>query len=410
MTKLRDLSLNPIWVHPRQTVASAFFVLTGHGARAIGVYDGERLSGILSRETLLTASRTDVVEKVAGEVQPTVSVDADVRDIAKRFADERMEFAVVMDGSRFAGIVSATDLLAALGRSFDPMTRLPWGDELRTWAIEQFSAGREISILFIDLDDFGVYNKEHGHVVGDQVIQAVAGALSEAIDPETDVLIRYGGDEFAIGTLRLRDEAEELGEGLRSLGDGLKVGEGVPPVSFSVGVFGGRRTKERENSHYASTIDDLINRASRLALAEKKKKKEVVVPVVVQTDTIPVDVRPAIPVRVVGVYAEGAESGEVTTVILAQGDTVTSGTDSRQGKRLEESVVQATVRALERTHPGLKFVTESLAVVTMDGQTVLNLAGRGYRNGSEFPVRSQMRSQVEPMRAVAEATVQALTA
>ncbi len=54
-----------------------------------------------------------------------------------------------------------------------------------------------LALLVIDVDGFKSINDRFGHQVGDQVLKAVAGALTQAVRPY-DVPTRYGGDEFAI--------------------------------------------------------------------------------------------------------------------------------------------------------------------------------------------------------------------
>ena len=109
----------------------------------------------------------------------------------------------------------AKALLGQLRQSFDPMTQLPWSDALRDWGAEQLRHSNEIAVIFIDLNKFGAFNKQYGHVIGDKVLQGVVQALKDVLDPATDLLVRYGGDEFAIGTLRDRDEADILVDSLR---------------------------------------------------------------------------------------------------------------------------------------------------------------------------------------------------
>lgn len=55
----------------------------------------------------------------------------------------------------------------------------------------------KISILFIDLDDFGIINKRHGDHIGDDALQTVAKTLQSCIR-DTDICFRKGGDEFII--------------------------------------------------------------------------------------------------------------------------------------------------------------------------------------------------------------------
>mgnify|MGYP001168295410 CR=1 FL=1 len=51
--------------------------------------------------------------------------------------------------------------------------------------------------IMSDIDHFKSFNDTYGHAVGDQVIQVVARALTGGIRP-TDILCRYGGEEFCI--------------------------------------------------------------------------------------------------------------------------------------------------------------------------------------------------------------------
>ena len=57
--------------------------------------------------------------------------------------------------------------------------------------------GESVALLFIDLNRFKPINDEHGHEVGDRVLQQLAGRLSGAVR-EVDTVARHGGDEFVI--------------------------------------------------------------------------------------------------------------------------------------------------------------------------------------------------------------------
>ncbi len=58
-------------------------------------------------------------------------------------------------------------------------------------------SGRPLSVIFLDLDGFKGVNDRYGHLRGSRTLVEFAGIL-RACARETDVLARYGGDEFAL--------------------------------------------------------------------------------------------------------------------------------------------------------------------------------------------------------------------
>ncbi|MET0089444.1 MAG: EAL domain-containing protein [Candidatus Thiodiazotropha sp.] len=54
-----------------------------------------------------------------------------------------------------------------------------------------------LAVLFVDLNHFKVVNDTFGHVVGDEVLQMVAGRIRSCLR-ESDTVARFGGDEFII--------------------------------------------------------------------------------------------------------------------------------------------------------------------------------------------------------------------
>ncbi len=56
---------------------------------------------------------------------------------------------------------------------------------------------RGLSVIIVDIDDFGEFNASFGHTLGDRVLRAVAMTLAGSIAPP-EMVARYGGDEFAV--------------------------------------------------------------------------------------------------------------------------------------------------------------------------------------------------------------------
>ncbi len=259
-----------VWVSPDHLVSTATYVLVGHGLRAMGVIDNDRnLIGVVTLESLESHSPDEPVSNAMLEPRLILHDEPRARQAADLFVKKNVDYAPLLKEGKYAGMVTSHMLLAALRTSFDPLTGLPWADALRNWGIERLEEGTEIAIIFLDLNDFGGFNKKYGHVVGDQVLRLFAQFLNDMIDPQQDLLVRYGGDEFAIGTLRDSDQVLELMSELLYQGQTLRLRDVPELIQFSVGNYGGRRAKERLDAHHGAMLDNLINLASKDCLAKK---------------------------------------------------------------------------------------------------------------------------------------------
>jgi diguanylate cyclase (GGDEF)-like protein len=103
-----------------------------------------------------------------------------------------------------------------------------------------------VASLFIDVDNFKAFNETHGHVVGDEVLRRIAQVVRASVR-ETDVVGRYGGDEFLVMLPHAHareafSAAERIRKGVEKLTVSDKAGAPVP-MTVSVGVLAAVPTK-----------------------------------------------------------------------------------------------------------------------------------------------------------------------
>lgn len=110
----------------------------------------------------------------------------------------------------------------------DPLSRVlnrkGFDQRLQAMLDEAPAPGRSHCLLLLDIDRFKTVNDNHGHLMGDRVLQAVAEVLRACLTDPTHGVARYGGEEFGVvlphSTL---DEARTLAETIRGRVRDMKV-------------------------------------------------------------------------------------------------------------------------------------------------------------------------------------------
>ena len=93
-------------------------------------------------------------------------------------------------------------------------------------------------IALFDVDDLKTVNDQHGHVMGDKVLQKVASDLLERIR-RSDVVARYGGDEFVglfynVDCVLIQNKLADIQEEVKQ--SPIKTNESVITCTFSFGT------------------------------------------------------------------------------------------------------------------------------------------------------------------------------
>ena len=133
----------------------------------------------------------------------------------------------------------------------DPLTGIYNRRFMEQRLAEEVSKARrysfQLSVLLFDLDHFKRVNDEHGHQAGDQVLIEISALVNEQLR-DSDILSRYGGEEFLIiaphtgpaeavlvaERLRARIEAQGFLQGY----EGIQQSELHETVSIGLASFG----------------------------------------------------------------------------------------------------------------------------------------------------------------------------
>lgn len=90
------------------------------------------------------------------------------------------------------------------------------------------------ALCFLDLDNFKQINDQYGHSYGDEVLCVVARTLQEGTG-DTDLVGRFGGDEFLIYMQAIRGDEDVL-ERTETLCRKIREQEFLGPLTASIGI------------------------------------------------------------------------------------------------------------------------------------------------------------------------------
>ena len=138
--------------------------------------------------------------------------------------------------------------------------------ELALAQVNRSAGDLELIVLFVDLDELKSINDTLGHDRGDAAIRAVAHALQSATRA-SDIVARFGGDEFVVGSVGRRDSgasallADRITDSLA--GAEIRTDQGTRKVGASVGIA--------VSEPFDSSVEALIERADEALYVAKAK-------------------------------------------------------------------------------------------------------------------------------------------
>ena len=154
--------------------------------------------------------------------------------------------------------------------------------QLDTMLLQNYAStiryGNCLALLMIDIDNFKQYNDTYGHLKGDQCLKLVADTIMSVRRRDTDIVGRYGGEEFAVvlpdtdveGALVVANKL------LKSIRD-LKIEHSGSPndkivtISIGLAVF-----EAKHGNHQEISLDEFVNHADKQLYASKHNGKNCV--------------------------------------------------------------------------------------------------------------------------------------
>ena len=125
-----------------------------------------------------------------------------------------------------------------------------------------------LSIIMVDIDHFKLYNDNYGHRSGDHCIREIGKLLASFIKRSSDMVARYGGDEFVIVLPCTGDKgACTIAENIRSAVEGLNIPHAFSPVSdhvtISLGVYTVVPSDDSSLKSFIEAADKALYRAKQ---------------------------------------------------------------------------------------------------------------------------------------------------
>ena len=128
----------------------------------------------------------------------------------------------------------------------------------------------ELSLIMIDFDDFKKHNDAYGHQTGDKLLRDMAKLIRSSVR-KSDMVFRYGGDEFAVLVLGCEiTKAEQVAKGLVERVSNYQFtsleGQPIERITISCGI-----------ACYEGNMEALVAEADRCLFSAKNAGKGLVV-------------------------------------------------------------------------------------------------------------------------------------
>ena len=206
-----DIEEGQVLLSPERSNDSVYIVLSGQLQVHLGSLDSPKIaslvSGTCAGEMSLVENKDPSAYVIATENSHLMVVTHDLLwqmvdrshrlaknllvVISERVRSDNVFIAERLGVLRRAERNAVTDALTGLGNRH-------WMQDMFERELKRARTGEsDLCLMMADVDRFKDINDTSGHIIGDRILATIASALRERLRP-TDLIARFGGDEFAI--------------------------------------------------------------------------------------------------------------------------------------------------------------------------------------------------------------------
>jgi diguanylate cyclase (GGDEF)-like protein len=262
-----DVARDPDYVALSDQVTAEFIAPIRSGDRMIGAFSIENDdTASFSPENLRLLEL--VADQVAGAIELAL-LNMRLFEIRQELEAANHE---LQEANQALERLSHLDPLTGVAnrRRFEHALELEWRRMAR--------AGDWLSLLVADVDHFKPYNDARGHIAGDRCLQQVASVLLAAAQRASDLVARFGGEEFAVvlastGSEAAAQIAEQMRVGLEKLAIPHPSSPVAAHVTISLGVASAEAHADGSPAELLAAADRALYRAkhegrNRVVVAE----------------------------------------------------------------------------------------------------------------------------------------------
>jgi IMP dehydrogenase len=191
-TVKRIMERELITIDVLHSVLKAKDIMLKNRIGCLPVMDDGLLVGIVTTWDILFAHSNRIVADAMTSPVIGVNPNASLWEAKEKMELNSIERLVVVEDGELLGLVTKTKLYSEIAKHYDSLTELYRRDYIVYQGAKLLEKGVEISVIFFDLDGFGLIDKEHGHIQGDIILKELGALLLRKV-PKDCFLCRFGG-------------------------------------------------------------------------------------------------------------------------------------------------------------------------------------------------------------------------